>query len=357
MSEGETILYMKDNKGSVREWAISCPPYSNLITIRYGQVGGSMQYQTESVDTNQSGRDLEEQIEARMNSRISKQRDRGYVDDEFEAASRLHALNSIGMIKPMLAQPIAKVNGIHYTDAVTQPKFDGNRCIIYCEDGINKAYSRNGKPIDSIKHILNDIVLDEGMIVDGELYHHGSPLQTIVSWVKREQTDTMKLKYHLYDIALPVPYKRRSEVLRGLPIGESISFVRGDPVASESEVYSRFRDYRNEGYEGAILRWGTAGYEDGKRSKSLVKIKEWEDKEFLVTDIVRAREGWAILECQVSPGVTFRVSAPGSIPEKYLIYDARDLYVGRMVTVEYANLTTDGIPFHPVAIHFRDEIQ
>lgn len=351
----ETILYMKDNAGAMREWGISAE--YGTITIRHGQMGGSMQYQTETITEGKASRTLEEQVDSRMNSRISKQKDRGYVEDEFEAAGRPNALNAIGMIKPMLAQPIKNVKNIDYTDAVTQPKFDGNRCIIYCEDGINKAYSRNGKPITSIQHILNDIVLHEGMIVDGELYAHGYPLQTIVSWVKREQANTLKLKYHLYDIALPVSYKRRSIVLRGLPIGESISFVRGDPVASESEVYGRFRVYRDDGYEGAILRWGTTGYEDGKRSKSLIKIKEWQDDEFLVVGIESSKDGWARLECALPNFETFHVSAPGTIWEKTEILDNKHNYIGRMVTVEYANLTADGVPFHPVALHFRDEIQ
>ena len=352
----ETVtLYMKDNAGAIRQWSISAE--GQTITITHGQLGGSMQQQTEFVEEGKASRDIIAQVQSRMDSRIFRQKDRGYIDDEFEAAARPNALNALGMIKPMLAQPIAKVKNIDYTDAVTQPKFDGNRCIIYCEDGINRAYSRNGKPMTSIQHILNDISLHEGMIVDGELYAHGYPLQTIVSWVKREQADTLKLKYHLYDIALPVSYKRRSIVLETLPIGESISFVRGDPVASESEVYGRFREYRNDGYEGAILRWGNSGYEDGKRSKSLVKIKEWEDAEYEVIDINPSADGWAILTCRIPNLGTFTVSAPGDMPQKYKIMINKELYIGRMVTVEYANLTADGIPFHPVAINFREDIQ
>ena len=351
----ETILYMKDNAGAMREWGISCD--FDCITIRHGQMGGSMQYQTETVEEGKAGRTLEEQVVSRMNSRISKQKDRGYVDDEFEAAGRQNALNALGLLKPMLAQPIKNVKNVDYTDAVTQPKFDGNRCIIYCEDGINKAYSRNGKPMEAIGHILDDIALENGQFVDGELYAHGYPLQTIVSWIKREQANTLKLKYHMYDLIAPnLPFKRRSQILSTLPIGESISFVRGDPVASETEVYSRFRGYRDDGYEGAILRWGNAGYEDGKRSKSLVKIKEWEDAEFLVVGIESSRDGWARLECALPNFETFHVSAPGTITKKTEILQNKDLYIGKMVTVEYANLTADGVPFHPVALRFRDDL-
>ena len=353
----ETVLYIKDNKGALREWGIQFD--GEDIVIRHGQVGGSMQYQREFVAEGKAARTLEEQIDSRIQSRINKQLDKGYVSSINEAASRDRPLNTMGLPKPMLAHKLRDVRNINYTGAIAQPKFDGNRCLIYCEDGINKAYSRNGKPVTAIKHILQDIQLEEGMILDGELYCHGYPLQTIVSWIKREQEETLKLKYHLYDIVAPdLAYKARSEVIRTLPLGKSISPVYGDPIGSHEALIEAFRRYRGQGYEGAILRWGDFGYEDGKRSKSLVKVKEWQDDEFVVIDILRSSDDWAILVCELSDsGKTFRVSAPGSITEKQVVLDNRDRYIGRSVTVEYANLTKDGVPFHPVATHWRDDIQ
>lgn len=356
MNTDETVLYIKDNKGAMREWGISY--VDDEIIIRYGQVGGSMQYQTEDVPEGLAARSLEEQIDSRINSRISKQKDKGYVHSMNEAANRDRPVNQMGKPKPMLAQPIDKVKNINYEGAIAQPKFDGNRCLIYCEDGINKAYSRNGKPVTAIRHILQDLQLEEGMILDGELYCHGYNLQTIVSWIKREQPETLSLNYHVYDlVASDLAYNERSKILATLPLGKSISLVRGDPIASHEALYKAFRGYRNQGYEGAILRWGNTGYEDGKRSKSLVKIKEWFDAEFLVEDIIASADGWAILVCRTLSGDTFRVSAPGTIFEKTLILNDKEPYIGRYVTVEYANITRDGIPFHPVAKNFRDEIQ
>ena len=353
----ETVtLYMKDNKGVVREWAISA--IDQLITISHGQWGGALQYQTEFIREGKAARSLDEQVRSRIDSRVSKQRDKGYVDDEFEARMVSRPTNTLGLPKPMLASPIKKVRDIDYTDSIVQPKFDGNRCLVYCEDGINKAYTRNGKGIDSITHILNDLVLEEGMILDGELYCHGVPLQTIVSWVKRKQFNTLGLKYHVYDVVAPaLPYKARSEIIRGLPIGDSISPVYGDPTSCKEDVFRLFREYRDQGYEGAILRWGTTGYEDGKRSKSLVKIKEWESDEFKVIALHKSRDGWAILECELPNGKTFRVSAPGSMEDKIYILAYPDHYIGKDVTVDFANYTEDGIPFHPVAINFREDIQ
>ena len=359
MNASETILYMRDNTGAIREWAISCS--EDTIIIRYGQKGGAMQYQKEVVEHGKATRSLEEQIQSRMASRILKQRDKGYVPCLDEAKFRGKTVNTLGLPKPMLAQKIDKVKNINYTHAVIQPKFDGNRCLIYRKDGVNRAYTRNGKHIESIDHILADLELWDGMIVDGELYCHGYPLQTIVSWIKRKQENTLKLNYHLYDVVAPnSTYKTRSELIRTIPKGKAISPVYGDPIASYEDALVAFRGFRAQGYEGAILRTNDTGYEDGKRSKSLIKIKEWEDDEFYVIDVHPSSDGWGILECQINDrpaGDTFRVSAPGTIEQKREILLSKVNYIGRRVTVEYANITADGVPFHPVAINFREDIQ
>jgi len=351
----ETVLYLKDNRGDIREWGISVD--FDCITIRHGTRGGAMQFQYENVEDGKGGRTLEEQIDSRVNSRINKQRDKGY--NESLTFARIHETrNAAGRYKPMLAQKLQDVRGIDWDNAFCQPKFDGNRCLIYCEDGVNKAYTRNGKPIESIGHILDDIALHEGMTVDGELYCHGQSLQTIVSWVKRKQESTLRLKYHLYDYVAPdLPFKERSLQLATLPMGNSISFVRGEPIASREALQRAFREYRNEGYEGAMLRWGDFGYEHGKRSKSLAKLKEFHDAEFEVVNITRSADGWGILECTTENGLYFRVSAPGDMAFKRKVYNESPLYIGKHVTVEYANLTADGIPFHPIAINFREEVQ
>ena len=273
---------MRDNKGSMRRWGISA--VNGCITISHGQIGGSLQYQTEVVAEGKATRTLEEQVMSRMASRISKQRDKGYILSRSKA-EQSRATNTLGLPKPMLAKKLRDVKHINFTDSVAQPKFDGNRCLIHCENGVNKAYSRNGKPMEAISHILDDIVLGEGEIVDGELYCHGYPLQTIVSWVKRKQENTRLLKYHLYDTVSAEPYKTRSEYIRGIPKGESIVPVYGSACGSLDDLFAYFREYREQGYEGAILRWGNAGYEDGKRSKYLVKVKACEDDEFVVVDI------------------------------------------------------------------------
>ena len=98
--------------------------------------------------------------------------------------------NAMGLKKPMLAKAVDKCKNNFLHNCFIQYKYDGNRCLVHHGENGLVAYSRNGKPMKNLEHILNDINIPKGMTLDGEIYHHGTPLQTIVSWVKRLQPDT-----------------------------------------------------------------------------------------------------------------------------------------------------------------------
>ena len=220
------------------------------------------------------------------------------------------------------------------------------------------AYSRNGKPIESIPHItaeLEDRLVDDETI-DGELYIHGEALQNLSSLIKRKQPESEMLKFHGYDYIAPDIYNSRYSALYSILSGNVNSgSVPTKKIESMEEVMKGFRGLRKHGYEGAILRWGDAGYEDDKRSKSLVKIKAFFDEEFKVIDIIPSKDGWARLELLNHDGNTFMVSAPGTMDDKYYVMDNAQEYLGRYVTVEYAELTKDKVPFHPIATAWRDK--
>jgi hypothetical protein len=124
-------------------------------------------------------------------------------------------------------------------------------------------------------------------------------------------------------------------------------------VFSEEQVLIWHKTFRKEKYEGTIIRHTPAGYEDGKRSKSLLKLKDWRDEEFLVTNILPSKDGWAILECVQSNGSYFTVTAPGNMAEKQEVFACKENYIGKYVTVEFAYRTQEGIPFHPIAKAWR----
>lgn len=348
----KTTLYSKDVTGTIRLWSIE--EDDGQLIIQHGTKGGSIQTKYENVPYGLANRTQEEQVRSRYWSRINAQYDKGYVDT-IEEAERNKRVNSLGLVRPMLAQPIKNVRRIDFSSAFYQHKYDGNRCLVTRHCGKTIAYSRNGKKINSIDHILKGIRLQEGQVIDGELYCHGVSLQKICSWVKREQDATANLSLRVYDLVENSPYISRLEALQALVLGDKAIVVPTVRVREESDLDSLLEGSIKDGYEGGILRWGEAGYEDGKRSKSLAKIKVFHDDEFIVIDVLASKDGWARLELEMPEGQTFLVSAPGSIQDKELILAEAEKYIGQSVNIKFSNITKDGIPFHPIATAFRDK--
>lgn len=351
-------LYTKDARGQLRSWSISS--IEQEIIMEFGTVGGEMQTTCEAVPYGKASRSLSEQIESRINSRIQKKLDKGYVYDVDEAKNN-KKVNQLGFPRPMLAQRIDKVKNIRYDTSCIQRKYDGHRCMIINECGELIAYSRNGKIIDSITEILESIKqanIPEGTILDGELYLHGEPLQTITSLIKKRQERTKDLIYICYDVISDFNYHARLELLCMYKFGPKVSIAHTIVNIRESDIPNYFESAIKGGYEGLILRQDGYGYEDGKKSKGLVKIKQFADDDFTVFKISSSKDGWAILHCFSDANGTkeFTVSAPGSMYEKEMILKNKHDYIGKIINVKYSGHTKDGIPFHPIAVRFIEKL-
>ena len=350
--KNEHELYMKGAHG-INTWKV----YSddNIIFIH---ANGS--YYKEAVELNLSGRSLAQQVELRVNARVRSKLDQGFKRSIEEANKGI--TNQLGLASPMLASQFKNAKNIKPEDLFVQPKLDGHRCLIN-----NKgAYSRRGKPIETIPEIVDSLYIPEGITLDGELYHHGTSLQTIGSWAKRRQSNTRLLEYHVYDIIdeeLPTqPYESRMRNLLEIfsfdvnKNNTRIVMVETEKFDSQLGALGHCYRYRNKGYEGAILRNKNGIYEIGKRSKNLIKVKVREDKDYECIDIIPSREGWGILVLQNENKKQFKTLAPGSVWEKIRTLDKKDSYIGRYVTCEYADMTDDNIPFHCVAIRWKTDL-
>lgn len=352
------IKLFRKHKINIGLWMIWSD--ADVIYYSHGVIDGAMNTHTEKVELNQSGRSLAEQIELQINSRVSRMLDKGYkysLEDAMNSPT-----NQLGLLRPMLAMSLDKVNNINARGAMLQRKLDGHRCLITRDGDDVIAYSRQGKIIDTIDHILEPIKsrIPDGVTIDGELYFHGEQLQTIASWIKRKQQNTSLLKFVAYDLISKDFYTERLKELQSILPREihpkRVVVLGAVPYTTEESMWNYFGDCKERGFEGAMLRLAGYGYEDGSRSKSLIKIKSRHDEEFKVISVRPSKDGWAILECEIKPGLTFDVSAPGSVPEKTRVLIESEKYIGRLVTVEYANLTKDGKPFHAVATRWRVDV-
>jgi DNA ligase-1 len=347
-------LYKQGARGEIREWSIYDSALGEVI-IEWGVVGGTISEIVEDVPEGKAGRTLEEQIASRINSRVKKQLDRGYVHTIEEARSN-SPTNALGLARPMLAQTFDKAKNVDFVNSKWQFKYNGHRCLVTMQDSKLIAYSRNGKRIDTIPEILDSISIGEGMTLDGELYMHGTPLQSITSYVRRRQERTKDLIYVVYDIILDDSFSDRYKVLQSLQFKERVVVASAIDGFEPGAAPLLLSGALSAGYEGLIVRLDGYGYEDGKRSKSLLKVKSFFDKEFLVKDIIPSREGWGIAQCMTEEGKLFYVSTPGSVGEREGSLLMKDKLIGKMLTVKYAELTEDGIPFHPVATNWRSDL-
>lgn len=341
-----TTLYAQDARGQTRTWSIEKMPDGLLML--HGVLNGEQQEKFEEINVGLASRSLDEQIESRFQSRINKKIDSGYCRSLQEATDKPRT-NALGFQRPMLAQRFDKIKQIDYNDLYYQHKYDGNRMLITNYNGENIAYTRQGKVIESIPEILSEIVIPLGMTLDGEIYCHGETLQTIVSWVKRRQEDSKRLKFHAYDLIAGMQYKDRLHVLSDLDLGDRAEVVPTHKYDGKSTIKELLLESISSGYEGLILRQNDFGYEN-KRSKSLIKVKQFFDDEFKIFGVHLSKDDIPVLDCYASNGLSFKATAPGSMLEKEAIYNDRENVIGKAVHLEYSQLTKDGIPFHPTSI-------
>lgn len=337
-------LYGNGVGGKVKEWSI----YSDGNVIFIEANGGLYK---EEILEGKAGRSIQEQIDLRIKARVRGKLDSGFKRSIEELSST--NTNQLGLAMPMLATPFTNVT-FDRNNAFIQPKLDGHRCLIN-EDG---AYSRRGKVIDTIPEILKSLNIPTDITLDGELYCHGVPLQTISSWAKRRQKETLNLQFCVYDIIIPgLTFEERHAELKKI-VSEN-EFVQLVPTAKYDPTVS-LKDHwykcRSAGYEGAIVRPNDGLYEIGIRSKKLIKVKMRQDEEFKCVDVVPSREGLGILVLETKEGKNFKTLAPGTMDEKMRTLVLKEKYIGKYVTCEYAELTEEKIPFHCVAIGWRNDL-
>jgi DNA ligase 1 len=346
-------LYRKNALG-IGSWSIWADG-DTLHIVHSSTLDGATIHHEETISRGCQGRSIEEQVQSRIRSRISKQRDKGYVHDIDEAAKG--AFNQLGLIPPMLAQVYG--GSVGGRQAWLQRKLNGLRCLFTRQDGEVIAYSRRGKRLDNIHEIFAEVsqFLSEGDVFDGELYSHGTSLQTINSWVKRRQPMTGKIQYVIYDQVSKDSFSDRHDSLEDMLKGREFKRTLLLPkyrYIDEDTRSMTFDRAREKGFEGLMVRLDGFGYESNKRSASLLKDKAVFDTEVIVKDIVLSDKGNPVCVC-VYEGKEFRTSPPGSRSDRQEAYANRLKYIGTRLTIEYREMTDDGIPFHAVGTAWRKD--
>jgi DNA ligase-1 len=361
-------LFKKATTGAIQEWQISVD--GNVITTVYGQVGGAMQTATDVVTKGKNtgkknATTPETQALADAQSKWEKQLKKGYVEtlEAAEAGDR-HAIIE-GGIDPMLAQKYRDHAKKIQWPAYVQPKLDGIRCIAMIQDGEVTLWSRTRKLITGVPHInafLAERFAGQTLILDGELYNHDykSDFEKITSIVRQETPiqGHEVVQYHVYDTIQEglESFDARAFWILGNIGGGPLVAVPTHLMQNEDDMLEYFSICLSEGYEGCMVRNRKSVYEN-KRSYSLQKVKEMQDEEFEIVGVEEGRgkmAGKAIFNCKAKNGDTFAVKMKGRLDNLVQYVKDPSLAVGKLLTVQFQNLTTYGIPRFPVGKAIRD---
>ena len=201
----------------------------------------------------------------------------------------------------MLAYPVS-AKPIDYSKPVfIQPKLDGVRCLIQCDNGQITAYSRTGKVWKNIDHILFNLKpffhWNPNVVLDGELYNHDfkDDFESIISMVRKTKPthedrsiSEKHVQFHCYDLVnRKMKFSTRNEWLKSnLQYNHCIKHVKTLCVYSKVQAHIEHANNLQRGYEGSIVRLDTP-YQC-KRSHSLRKFKDFSDAE---ANIVGYEEG------------------------------------------------------------------
>ena len=279
--------------------------------------------------------------------------------------------------KPMLAYPVSK-KPIDYSKKVyIQPKLDGVRCLIQCDNGKVTAYSRTGKEWKNIDHILFNLKgffhFHPNVILDGELYNHSlkDDFNKIISLVRKTKpTDEDRLEaaqyteFHCYDVMNigliePTFENRYNFIVNNVPRNHTVKHVETNRVGKHEEALDMHHNHHlANGYEGSIVR--TNDPYANKRSHNLRKFKDFTDAE---ATIIGYEEGKGKREgtlgkflMQDDDGIQF-----GCPPGKGYSYDMMRYmlesihdFIGKRATFTYFERTTAGSYRHSLFKCIRD---
>lgn len=347
-------IYKRDSAGKLRVWYVEQDAHQ--YRVHSGIEGGNLAATgwTQAVAASQAT-DIEQaefEIKAAYEHKLTREYHR-----TIEATD-----GGAHFFKPMLAKEFTGWQGECYA----QPKLDGIRCIATAAG----LFSRQGKPITAVPHVHAQLAplfaAQPGLVLDGELYNHElkDDFNAIVSIVRKKDPSVEELElaearvqYHVYDVPSdPNPHiggkmVELHELVTEHNLGGAIELVETARVGSATQLDELYGRWLEAGYEGQMVR--LPGTYEQKRSKLLLKRKEFQDAEFEVVAIEAGNGNWAgvakRVSCRLPDGRVFGAGIRGSRDRAAELLNEDH----KVVTVRFFAYTPDDVPRFPVVTKFH----
>ena len=248
-------------------------------------------------------------------------------------------------------------------------KLDGIRNSAMIENGRIIHKSRQGKVVEGLNQInqaLEELELD-GYFIDGELIrinHDNIPSDEnfrLTTTIVNSKSDNKEgLEFVVFDMTPIEDYHRGKcdmtyiERLRLMEekIGNGNEFIRLVPkygvTKDVDEIYDKLNEVVNQNLEGLMLNTLNGKYEFGKRPKTIMKVKKFQDGDVLVTDIIegdgRLKGTLGKVEVQFKYKdkiYTNYVGSGFSDSERSYYWEHKDELIGKVITISYFEISTN----------------
>jgi ATP-dependent DNA ligase len=260
-------------------------------------------------------------------------------------------------------------------DLYCQRKYNGTRTMARFIDGKIVLYSRK-LHIYNVPNIEDCLVLylsnlsNQDIIVDGELYIHKTPLQ-ITSGIVRgsDLKEKGRLIYVMFDLLnlkdMKMRFHERYNLLTHIFKGAGLPLIIAPTYLIKiGEMDKFYKKFLTEGYEGLILR-RDGPYEPsyhGKKSDMTFKHKPVRTDEYKIIGYTQGKGKDANLVvwiCETKAHKEFTVRPKMSNKDRRALYNylkrgGFSKYKGQYLTIEYDNISIDGLPQQPRALLIRD---
>lgn len=270
----------------------------------------------------------------------------------------------------------------HNRRCTVTEKLDGHRAIIMKHKGVTTIFTRGGKAMTNVDYIIEDAKnLPDDYVYDGELLPlnietKGREYQQI-SKILKSHYPTEKAVFHMFDV-IPVEDFRRQQcdIKYGdrkalLKTFEDTTYIKKINFLFEG-IFNKFQlDYIYKTKvadlsEGLMINFDNGMYEF-KRTKSLLKVKNFDVIDCIVTGIERGRGKNA----KILKSITIRFEhngqqyfckcGSGFSQDERVRYGANETkIVGKVVEIQYFDITLNDSGEYslrfPVFKRIREEI-
>lgn len=401
-------LYKRNAQGKPLFWSITLNVdafHKEPIIVKYGIVG--KEGRTEYISTHRDPN-------AEIDSLVKAKRKEGYksLTDLYDNAPKFisqqselfNYLNTYlpkfnthanGAFIPMLCKTLEDNKPFEKGTYFGQWKINGERCIITAEiekglfetiklhyrsregvDWTNKLNYLDDYLLPCIPNEIIDIMVEEGVALDGELYLPGYGINEINSFIKNtELPQHYKLQFWLYDICIEnMSAKNRQNYIDDFLLGkvhrskihtkeehlnnaDRLVVLPNFDCSNINEAIIRRDTFISLGFEGLVIRKVDAEYQfGGRRNNSMLKFKKKEDGLFTIIDIIpegikRSNLGKFVLKNDINDELfECTYNAPHSAQEEILVN--KDKYIGHYkALVEFRERSgISQVPFHAKCI-------